>query len=43
MTPDRVYQFRLEKEMEERNKYMTDEELNNILPGPKDGYEVMLL
>ncbi|CAD8187639.1 unnamed protein product [Paramecium pentaurelia] len=41
MTPDRVYQFRLEKEMEERNKYMTDEELNSILPGPKDGYEIL--
>jgi hypothetical protein len=26
--------------MEERNKYMGDEELNGILPGPKDGYEV---
>lgn len=29
--------------MEERNKYMTDEELNNILPGLKDGYEVMYI
>ena len=42
MTPDRLYQFRLEKEMEERNKYMGDEELNGILPGPKDGYEVKI-
>lgn len=41
MTPDRIMAFRLEKELEERNKYMTDEELAAILPGAKDGYETL--
>ena len=40
MTPDRLKQLRWEKEVQDRNRYQTDEELNNVLP--KTGYEVML-
>lgn len=42
MTPDRMVQFRVEKEMEERNKYLSDEDLNSVLPSPKEGYEVFM-
>ena len=40
MTSDKMIQYRLEKELEERNRYLTDEDLNAVLPGIKDGYEV---
>ena len=32
--------LRAEKEIEERNRYLADEELEQMLPGTKDGYEV---
>ncbi|KAM3127536.1 Splicing factor 3B subunit 1 [Paramecium bursaria] len=41
MTSDKMIQYRLEKELEERNRYLTDEDLNAVLPGIKDGYEVL--
>jgi len=28
--------------MEERNKYLSDEDLNSVLPSPKEGYEVFV-
>lgn len=33
--------MRIEKEIEDRNRYLTDEELDAIIPGPNDGYEIM--
>ncbi len=38
MTPAQIQQWRVEKEMEERNKPMTDDELDRVLP--REGYEV---
>lgn len=38
MTPQQIQQWRIEKEMEERNKPLTDDEIERILP--RDGYEV---
>ena len=43
MTSDKMIQYRLEKELEERNRYLTDEDLNAVLPGIKDGYEVLYI
>lgn len=40
MTPQQIQQWRIEKEMEERNKPLTDDEIDRILP--RDGYEVSL-
>jgi Splicing factor 3B subunit 1. len=39
MTPDRIQALRYEKEMDERNRPLTDEELDQMLPSA--GYEVM--
>jgi splicing factor 3B subunit 1 len=33
--------LRIERDIDERNKPMTDEELNAILPGPSDGFEIV--
>lgn len=34
-------QLRLEKELEERNRPYTDEELDKLLPGLEDGFEIV--
>lgn len=41
MTPEQIQTLRWEKELEERNRYMGDEELDMLVPGAKDGYEVV--
>jgi splicing factor 3B subunit 1 len=40
MAPEQMQQLRWERELEERNRYMADEELDVLIPGLKDGYEV---
>lgn len=40
MTPERVQQLRWEKEMDERNRPLTDDELDQMLPSA--GFEVNL-
>jgi splicing factor 3B subunit 1 len=39
LTPDRLNLYKYDKEIEERNKQYSDEELDQLLP--KDGYEVI--
>ena len=41
MTPERIQAIRWEKELEERNRPMTDDEIDLIVPGAKDGYEIV--
>eukprot|EP00919_Chromeraceae_sp_WS-2016_P029432 GHVR01069832.1.p1 GENE.GHVR01069832.1~~GHVR01069832.1.p1 ORF type:complete len:100 (-),score=16.79 GHVR01069832.1:4148-4447(-) len=38
MTPSKLQQLRWEKELEQRNKPFTDEELDMLLPNMDDGY-----
>jgi splicing factor 3B subunit 1 len=40
MTPDQYQEMRTQKEMWERNKPLTDEQLDAMLPGEADGYKV---
>lgn len=40
MTPEQYQEMRTQREMFERNKPLTDEELDAILPGEKEGYKV---
>jgi len=42
MTPDQYQQRKVELEMDERNRYLTDEELDAMLPGPEQGYKVLV-
>ncbi|KAJ9528357.1 hypothetical protein QJQ45_014336 [Haematococcus lacustris] len=42
MTPEQYQEARTQREMFERNKPLTDEELDALLPGEKDGYKVMV-
>mmetsp|Transcript_33913 Transcript_33913/g.75203 ORF Transcript_33913/g.75203 Transcript_33913/m.75203 type:complete len:1276 (-) Transcript_33913:815-4642(-) len=41
MTPEQYQEMRLQKEMWERNRPLSDEELDGMLPGEKDGYKVL--
>ncbi len=41
MTPSKLQQLRWEKDLEQRNKPYTDEELDLLLPGGEDGYEIV--
>ena len=41
LTSNKLAQLRWEKELEERNRPFTDEELDGLLPGNEDGYEIM--
>ncbi|KXZ49786.1 hypothetical protein GPECTOR_19g237 [Gonium pectorale] len=41
MTPEAYQEMRLQREMWERNRPLTDEELDAMLPGEKDGYKVL--
>lgn len=41
MTPERLRMLRWEKEVQDRNRPLTDEELNGILPS--NGYEVIFI
>jgi splicing factor 3B subunit 1 len=40
MTPEQYQDMRLQKEMWERNRPLTDEELDAMMPGEKEGYKV---
>ncbi len=40
MTPEQYTEMRNQREMFERNKPLTDEDLDALLPGEKDGYKV---
>lgn len=41
INPSKLQQLRLEKELEERNRPYTDEELDKLLPGLEDGFEIV--
>ena len=41
MAPEQIQLLRWERELEERNKQMTDDDLDVLIPGMKDGYEVL--
>ena len=41
MGGDKLSKLRWEKELEERNKPFNDEELDMLLPGNDDGYEIL--
>ncbi|EFJ42040.1 hypothetical protein VOLCADRAFT_30174, partial [Volvox carteri f. nagariensis] len=41
VTPEAYQEARLQREMWERNRPLTDEELDAMLPGEKDGYKVL--
>ena len=41
LTPEQYQQARWEREIEERNRPLTDEDLNAILPGEEEGYKVL--
>lgn len=41
INPSKLQQLRLEKELEERNRPYTDEELDMLLPGAEDGFEIV--
>ena len=40
LTPEQYQEMRLQREMWERNRPLSDEELDAMLPGEKDGYKV---
>lgn len=40
MTPEQYSEMRTAREMNERNRFLTDEELDSMLPGEKEGYKV---
>lgn len=40
MTPEQYQEMRTQREMYERNKPLSDEELDAMLPGEKEGYKV---
>ncbi len=41
MTPEQYQQARWEREIDERNRPLSDEELDAMLPGPEEGYKIM--
>lgn len=41
LTPERIQMLRVEKEIDERNRPFADEELDQLLPGQAEGYEVI--
>lgn len=41
LSSSKLQQLRWEKELQERNKPYTDEELDMLLPGNDDGYEIL--
>jgi len=43
LTPEQYQDMRLQKEMWERNRPLTDEELDAMLPSEKEGYKVNAL
>ena len=41
MTPEQYNQLRHSREMEQRNRPLTDEELDKLLPGDKEGFAIL--
>eukprot|EP00889_Picochlorum_renovo_P001752 jgi/Picre1/28782/NNA_004179.t1 len=41
MTPELYQAMKIEKEIEYRNRPLSDEELDAMLPGPSDGYKIL--
>lgn len=41
MTPETYQAFKLERELELRNRPLSDEELDAMLPGPQEGYQIL--
>lgn len=41
MSTEAYQKFKLEKDIDERNRPMTDEEIDAILPGTNEGYEIL--
>ncbi|KAG2427813.1 hypothetical protein HXX76_012137 [Chlamydomonas incerta] len=41
LTPEQYQEMRLQREMWERNRPLSDEELDAMLPGEKDGYKIL--
>ncbi|MEW5298864.1 MAG: hypothetical protein WDW36_001940 [Sanguina aurantia] len=39
-TPEQYYEMRLQKELNERNRPLTDQELDSMLPNEKGGYKI---
>jgi len=42
MTPEELQNWRIAVEMEERNRPLTDAELDELLPGPNEGFEILV-
>ena len=42
LTPSQVVAYRLQADIDARNKPLTDEELDGLLPGPADGYDILI-
>eukprot|EP00890_Picochlorum_soloecismus_P004656 jgi/Picsp_1/5191/NSC_02554-R1_protein len=41
MTPDVYQAMKVERELEYRNRPLSDEDLDSMLPGPSDGYKIL--
>lgn len=41
MTPEQARERKVRREMDARNRYLSDEELDAVLPGEADGYKVL--
>lgn len=41
MTPEAYHQLKWERELDARNRFLSDEELDALLPGPAEGYKVL--
>jgi len=42
MTPEQISTLRLQAELDERNRPLTDDDLDSMLPGPNDGFEIVI-
>ena len=41
MTPEQFSAFKADREMQQRNRYLSDEELDATLPGEDEGYKIV--
>jgi splicing factor 3B subunit 1 len=41
MTPEQARMHKVRREMDARNRFLTDEELDAVLPGEEDGYKIV--
>lgn len=42
MTPEQITATRYQQEIDMRNRPLTDEELDDMLPGPEEGFEILI-